>query len=75
MAKIGVVLAHYHQEVVARVRWTLCEDFEVISAMEDGNQAVETQPRHFNGKEAMSSPDLHYATLKEATRFEHAKSP
>jgi hypothetical protein len=24
---------------------------------------LKTQPRHFNGKETMSSPDLHYATL------------
>jgi DNA-binding NarL/FixJ family response regulator len=41
MAKIRVVLADNHQEVVARVRRTLGEDFEVISAVEDGNQAVD----------------------------------
>jgi hypothetical protein len=28
---------------------------------------LKTQPRHFNGKETMSSPDLHYANLLEAS--------
>ena len=41
MAKIRVVLADNHQEVIARVRRTLGEEFEVISAVEDGNQAVD----------------------------------
>jgi DNA-binding NarL/FixJ family response regulator len=41
MAKIRVVLADNHQEVVARVRRTLGEDFDVIGTVEDGNQAVD----------------------------------
>jgi DNA-binding NarL/FixJ family response regulator len=41
VAKIRVVLADDHQEVIARVRRTLGEDFEVIGAVEDGNQAVD----------------------------------
>ena len=41
MAKIRVVLADDHQDVIARVRQTLDEDFEIIDAVEDGNQAVD----------------------------------
>jgi DNA-binding NarL/FixJ family response regulator len=41
MAKIRVVLADDHRGVVARVRRTLGEEFEVVDAVEDGNQAVD----------------------------------
>ena len=41
MTKIRVVLADDHQAVVARVRRTLCDDFEVITAVGDGLQAVD----------------------------------
>jgi DNA-binding NarL/FixJ family response regulator len=37
-----VVLADDHQSVIARVRGTLGEEFEVIGAAENGNQAVDT---------------------------------
>ncbi len=41
MAKIRVVLADDHKALLARVRRTLCEDFEVVATAEDGNQAVD----------------------------------
>ena len=40
MAKIRVVLADDHQQMVATVRQTLSEEFEVVGAAEDGKQAV-----------------------------------
>ena len=40
MAKIRVVLADDHWAVLARVRRTLAEEFEVVATAEDGNQAV-----------------------------------
>jgi DNA-binding NarL/FixJ family response regulator len=42
MAKIRVVLADDHLAVLARVRRTLAEEFEVIATADDGNQAVAT---------------------------------
>jgi DNA-binding NarL/FixJ family response regulator len=41
MAKIRVVLADDHQAVIARVRQTLAEEFEVVATVGDGNQAVD----------------------------------
>lgn len=41
MAKIRVVLADDHKALLARVRRTLCEEFEVVAEVEDGNQAVD----------------------------------
>lgn len=41
MAKVRVVLADDHQAVVARVRHLLGGEFEVVAAVEDGNQAVD----------------------------------
>jgi len=41
LAKIRVVLADDHQAVIAKVRQTLGEEFEVVDAVEDGNQAVD----------------------------------
>jgi DNA-binding NarL/FixJ family response regulator len=41
MAKIRVVLADDHQAVITKVRAVLGEDFEVVDAVEDGNQAVD----------------------------------
>jgi DNA-binding NarL/FixJ family response regulator len=38
--KIRVVLADDHQQMIAMVRQTLGEEFEVVSAVEDGKQAV-----------------------------------
>jgi DNA-binding NarL/FixJ family response regulator len=38
--KICVVLADDHQQMIAMVRQTLGEEFEVVSAVEDGKQAV-----------------------------------
>jgi DNA-binding NarL/FixJ family response regulator len=40
MTNIRVVLADDHQAVLARVRRTLAEEFEVVATAEDGNQAV-----------------------------------
>jgi DNA-binding NarL/FixJ family response regulator len=40
-----VVLADNHQKVIAVVRRALGEDFEVIAAVEDGNQAVDAVRR------------------------------
>ena len=40
MGKIRVVLADDHQQMIARVRQTLGEEFEVVGAVEDGKQAV-----------------------------------
>ena len=41
MAKIRVVLADDHQAVVEKVRSVLGEDFEIVGAVADGNQAVD----------------------------------
>lgn len=41
MAKIRVVLADDHQAVVAKVRVILGEEFEIVDAVVDGNQAVD----------------------------------
>ncbi|MGB8889227.1 MAG: response regulator transcription factor [Candidatus Korobacteraceae bacterium] len=41
MDKIRVVLADDHKALLARVRRTLCEEFEVVATAEDGNQAVD----------------------------------
>ena len=40
MGKIRVVLADDHQEVIASIRGTLGDEFEVIEAVANGNQAV-----------------------------------
>jgi DNA-binding NarL/FixJ family response regulator len=40
VGKIRVVLADDHQQMIAIVRQTLGEAFEVVSAVEDGKQAV-----------------------------------
>lgn len=40
MGKIRVVLADDRQEVIARIRGTLGDEFEVIEAVANGNQAV-----------------------------------
>ena len=40
MAKIRVVLADDHQQMIAIVRQTLGEEFEIVGAVEDGKQAV-----------------------------------
>jgi DNA-binding NarL/FixJ family response regulator len=40
VGKIRVVLADDHQLMIARVRQTLGEEFEVVGAVEDGKQAV-----------------------------------
>ena len=41
MGKIRVVLADDHPMVLAKVRQALVEGFEVVAAVEDGNQAVD----------------------------------
>ncbi len=41
VAKIRVVLADDHPEMVANVRRTLEDEFDVIDLVEDGNQAVD----------------------------------
>jgi DNA-binding NarL/FixJ family response regulator len=41
VAKIRVVLADDHPEMIAKVRQTLDEEFEIIDSVEDGNQAVD----------------------------------
>ena len=41
VAKIRVVLADDHQEMIAIIRRTLGEQFEVVSSVEDGKQAVD----------------------------------
>jgi DNA-binding NarL/FixJ family response regulator len=38
--KIRVVLADDHREVIAKIRGILGDDFEVVEAAENGNQAV-----------------------------------
>ena len=38
--KIRVVLADDHREVIAKVRRVLGDEFEVIEAVDNGNQAV-----------------------------------
>lgn len=40
MDKIRVVLADDHQEVIASVRRTLGEEFEIVEAVENGSEAV-----------------------------------
>ena len=40
MAKIRVVLADNHHEMVEMTRQALGEEFEVVAAVEDGEQAV-----------------------------------
>ena len=40
MSKIRVVVADEHQQMIAIVRQTLGEEFEVVGAVEDGKQAV-----------------------------------
>jgi DNA-binding NarL/FixJ family response regulator len=40
VGKIRVVLADDHQQMIAIVRQTLGEEFEVVGAVEDGKQAV-----------------------------------
>ena len=40
MAKIRVVLADDHAAVMAKVRLVLGEEFEVVDAVTDGNQAI-----------------------------------
>jgi DNA-binding NarL/FixJ family response regulator len=40
VGKIRVVLADNHQQMIATVRQTLGEEFEVVGAVEDGKQAV-----------------------------------
>jgi DNA-binding NarL/FixJ family response regulator len=41
VGKIRVVLADDHQQMIAIVRQTLGEEFDVVGAVEDGKQAVE----------------------------------
>jgi DNA-binding NarL/FixJ family response regulator len=41
MSKIRVVLADDHQQMIATVRQTLGEQFEVVGAVENGKQAVD----------------------------------
>ena len=41
VSKIRIVLADDHQEMVAVVRATLREDFEIVAAVVDGHQAME----------------------------------
>jgi DNA-binding NarL/FixJ family response regulator len=40
VAKIRVVLADDHPEMVAKVRRTIGEEFEIVGTVADGNQAV-----------------------------------
>jgi DNA-binding NarL/FixJ family response regulator len=40
VSKIRVVVADEHQQMIAIVRQTLGEEFEVVGAVEDGQQAV-----------------------------------
>jgi DNA-binding NarL/FixJ family response regulator len=40
VGKIRVVLADDHQEVIARVRGLLGDEFEVVEAVENGDQAI-----------------------------------
>jgi CheY-like chemotaxis protein len=40
VAKIRVVVADAHQEILASGRGTLGDDFELVAAVEDGNQAL-----------------------------------
>ena len=46
MDKIRVVLADDHQQMIAIVRRTLGEGFEVVGAVEDGRQAVNAVRSH-----------------------------
>jgi DNA-binding NarL/FixJ family response regulator len=45
MGKIRVLLADDHETVLARVRGLLCEDFEVVGAVNNGRDAVEEAER------------------------------
>ena len=45
VARIRVALADDHYSVVARVRETLGDEFEVIGTAENGNQTVDAVPR------------------------------
>lgn len=40
MSKIRVVLADDHPEMISKIRRTLGEEFEIIDAVADGNQAI-----------------------------------
>jgi DNA-binding NarL/FixJ family response regulator len=40
LGKIRVVVADDHKLMIAMVRQTLCEEFEVVGTVEDGKQAV-----------------------------------
>jgi DNA-binding NarL/FixJ family response regulator len=40
LCKVRVLLADDHQEVIARVCSTLGEEFEIVGAVENGNQTV-----------------------------------
>jgi DNA-binding NarL/FixJ family response regulator len=41
MARIRVVLADDHRQMIAMVRRTLGEEFDVVGSVEDGKQAVD----------------------------------
>ena len=41
VSKVRIVLADDHQEMVAIVRSTLGEDFEIVAAVEDGRRALD----------------------------------
>ena len=45
MGKIRVLLADDHETVLARVRGLLCEDFDVVGAVNNGRDAVEEAER------------------------------
>jgi len=45
VVRIRVALADDHYSVVARVRETLGDEFEVIGTAENGNQTVDAVPR------------------------------
>ena len=40
MGKVRVLLADDHEAILARVRSILCEDFEVVSTVGNGRDAV-----------------------------------
>jgi DNA-binding NarL/FixJ family response regulator len=41
VSKVRIVLADDHREMVANVRSTLGEDFEIVAAVEDGRRALD----------------------------------
>jgi DNA-binding NarL/FixJ family response regulator len=41
VAKIRVVLADYHHGMIAKIRQIVGEEFEVVGAVDDGEQAVD----------------------------------